>query len=69
VEKYHRVLVLEELPAVGQVSLCRRLWYCCFPGRHSYSSFDVPLELTNGKMVQTEKRIFPKKYGMTYTYK
>jgi hypothetical protein len=37
---------LEELPAVGhkrQVSLCRIL-VLLLSGRHSYSSFDVPLE-------------------------
>jgi endonuclease-3 len=64
---------LEELPAVGHktagVVMSQALY--CF-SRHSYSSFDVPLNLTNGKMVQTEKMLnafFPKKYGMTYTYK
>jgi endonuclease-3 len=68
---------LEELPAVGHktagVVMSQAFIVLLLSGRHSYSSFDVPLNLTNGKMWYKQKKMlnafFPKKYGMTYTYK
>jgi endonuclease III len=49
---------LEELPAVGHktAGVMSQALVLLLSGRHSYSSFDVPLELTNGKMWYKQKR-------------
>jgi endonuclease-3 len=51
---------LEELPAVGHKTagvVMSQAFVLLLSGRHSYSSFDVPLNLTNGKMWYKQKKM------------